>query len=259
MAKLLDYFPISLIIIGFLMAFQPYSDPGNEIQEMLKEASERVESADEPRAMELYREVLEKSPDQMEALWNISVLYSQRGYRADDSSDQESDYESAQEYAEQCLDTHPNKAPCHFAKALAIGRMSEISGTRDRIRKSDVIKNHAERAVDIDPDFSKAWHLLGVWHSEVANLGRRERFAARTFFGRLPPASNEEAETALTKALELRPQNVLIHLDYARHYHRIGENEKAIDILEKVQDLDNKYAGDPEHKAEAQELLDNLT
>ena len=260
MKKLSYHFFSSLIIIGFLMAFQPYSDPANEIQEMLKKASERVQSADESGAMNLYSEVLEKNSDQMEALWNMSVLYAQRGYRADESSDQESDYETADKYADKCLEVHPDKAPCHFAKALAIGRMAEITGTRDRIRKSEVVKNHADKAVELDPEFFRAWHLLGVWHSEVANLGRRERFAARTFFGGLPKdASNDEAVESFEKALEMNPQSILIHLDYARHYRRTGKNEKAIELLEEVSNLEPTYVDDEVHKAEAERLFNRLT
>lgn len=258
MKKLAGYVRLCIIAL-FFMALNPYTDPDEEFSEKLKQAAELVESADEAGAMELYKEILEENPKQMDALWNVSVLYSQQGYRTDDKSERENDYLTADKYADHCLEAHPEKAPCHFAKALAVGRLAETVGTRDQIRKSKVVRNHANKAIEIDPEFSRAWHLLGVWHSEVANISGRKKFAARTFFGGLPKgASNEKAEEAFQKALKMRPQNILTHLDYARHYRRIGEEEEAIDLLQKIEDLEPKYKDDPDHKARAQKMLQEL-
>lgn len=258
MRKLAIYLSLSAIAF-FLMALNTNTDPGEELSEKLKQAAELVESADEVGAMELYEEVLEENPEQVDALWNMSVLYAQRGYRVEEESEQESDYNIADEYADRCLEAHPEEAACHFAKALAVGRMAEITGTRDRIRKSKIVKNHADKAVDLDPEFSRTWHLLGVWHSEVANLGRREKFAARTFFGGLPKASNEHAEEAFQKAMEMRPESILIHLDYARHFRRTGENERAIELLKNIENLEPTYKDDPDHIARAQKMLQDLS
>lgn len=241
----------------FLMA--AVIDPDEVLTKKLNQARELVESADEAGAMELYEEVLQETPDQVDALWNLSVLYTQRGYRLKDESEQEADYNIADEYAGRCLEAHPKEAACHFAKALAVGRMAEITGTRDRIRKSKIVKDHADKALELDPEFTRARHLLGVWHSEVANLGRKEKFAARTFFGGLPKgSSNEQAEKSFEKALEMRPESILIHLDYARHFIRTGEEEKAIELLKKIETIEPKYKDDSNHIAKAQKLLSNF-
>ncbi len=258
MKKFAGYVSISIIAL-FLMALHTYSDPGEEFSEKLKQAAELVQSADEAGAMTLYKEVLEENPKQVDALWNVSVLYAQKGYRLEEESEQEQNYSKADNYADRCLEAHPQEAACHFSKALAIGRMAEIVGTRERIRKSKMIREHAETAVELDPEFSRAWHILGVWHSEVANLGKRERFAARTFFGGLPKASNETAEECLQKALEMRPESILVHLDYARHYRRTGDKERAIEHLKNIENLEPKYKDDPDHKARAQKMLQDLT
>lgn len=255
MANLTKY--LSFIIIFIVLT--AFTDPDEVIIEKLKQAAELVESADEAGAIELYEEVLEHNPEQMDALWNTSVLYAQRGYRIKDESEQESNYKTAERYADRCLEAYSDQAPCHFAKALAIGRMAEIAGTRERIRKSKLVRDHANKAVELDPEFSRSWHLLGVWHSEVANLDRKEKFAARTFFGGLPQgASNEKAEKAFQKALEMRPQSILVHLDYARHFRRTGEKERAVELLRKTQNLALKYKDDEAHKATAEKILRDL-
>lgn len=255
MAKLTKYLSFSIIFI----ALTAFTDPDQVIIEKLKQAAELVESADEAGAIELYEEVLEHNPEQMDALWNTSVLYSQRGYRLKDESGQESNYITAERYADRCLEAHPEQAPCHFAKALTIGRMADFAGTRERIRKSKLVRDHTNKAVELDPEFSRSWHLLGVWNSEVANLNRKEKFAARTFFGGLPKgASNEKAEEAFQKALEMQPQSILVHLDYARHFRRTGEKERAVELLRKTKNLELKYKDDEVHKAKAEKILRDL-
>lgn len=259
MANLTKYLSFS-IIFAVSMAVNLFTDPDEIISDKLKKAAELVESADEAGAIELYEEVLEENPEQVDALWNTSVLYAQRGYRLNKESEQESNYKTAERYADRCLEAHPKQAPCHFAKALAVGRLADIVGTRDRIRKSKVVRDHTNEAIKLNPEFSRSWHLLGVWHSEVANLGRKEIFAARTFFGGLPKgASNKKAEEAFQKALEMNPENILIHLDFARHFKRTGETEKAIELLSKIQTIEPKYKDDPNHIARAQKILQDLT
>lgn len=258
MNTLVKYFSLGIITL-FLIALSANTDPNQNVTEKLQKAAELVESTDEAGAIQLYKEVLEENSEQIVALWNISVLYSQKGYRLEEESEQESNYQIADEYANRCLEAHPEEAPCHFAKALAIGRMSEITGNRDRIRKSKVVKNHVDKAVELDPEFTRAWHLMGVWHSEVSNLSRGEKFAARTFMGGLPRASNEKAEEAFQNALEMRPGSILIHLDYARHFKRTGEKDRAIEQLKSIEDLEPMYKDDPDHKEEARNMLQDLS
>ncbi len=256
-------FPHTLILlltaVITLLAVESVSAQESDIDSMLDEASELVESADESGAMEVFKEVLEIDPQNSEAIWNVSVLYAQRGNRADNEDAQQDYFSTADEWAEKCLEYHPDSAACHFSKAVAIGRKAQNAGTRDRIRMSEEIKEHADRAVDLDPDFFRAWHLLGVWHTEVANLNWAERTAARAIFGGLPEgASNEKAEEAFQKAMEMNPNSILIHLDFAIYYEEVGEDEKAIELLEKLLEFEPKLKDDEDLKERARELLADL-
>lgn len=231
----------------------------SDIDNMLNKASELVQSADDSGAMEIYKEVLDKNPQQMEALWNVSVLYSQQGLRTDDDEKRQNYFATSSEWADKCLEYHPESAACHFSKSVAIGRKAQNAGTRDRIRMSEKIKEHADRSVELDPGFFRAWHLLGVWHTEVANLNWMERTAARAIFGGLPEgASNEKAEEAFQKAMEMSPENILIHLDFAAYYEEVGKDEKAIELIEKLLKIEPKFEDDEAHKERAKELLADL-
>lgn len=137
--------------------------------------------------------------------------------------------------------------------------MTDLVGTRKRIISAHDIRDSVEKAVELDPNYAPAWHLYGVWHSEVANVGRAERWAARFISRGIPGgATNETAEEYLHKAINLDPDNILIRLDLARHYVRTDENEKAIPMLENILEMKPEVKDDPRHLEEAEELLSDL-
>lgn len=230
-----------------------------EVDQLLSEAVEYFEQGNETRATQLYERVLDIEPENGQALWNHSVLLTQRGFRLKDQTDPMTFYETAMESADKCLEHHPQLAGCHFAKALVTGRIAERSGARERLRLSKEVKQHIDKTLELDPEFAKAWHLLGVWHTEAANLSGVERLAANALFGGAPEgASNEKAIESFNKALELEPDNILTHLDFARLYIEMGEEEKAIELLEKLLALEPVYEDDERNKEKARDLLNEL-
>jgi regulator of microtubule dynamics protein 3 len=231
----------------------------SDISELLERASELKESADEPAARELFEEVIEYDPLNFKALWNLSILYSMEGHRLDDQDEMESYYSDAIELAERAIEYYPNEPESHYAYAVAIGRMSDISSPRERIRASEEIRESVERALELNADHAGAWHLLGIWHKRAANLSRAERWAANLLFGGAPEgASNEEAENSLKKAISLDPDNILFNLDLARFYITVEQYDHAIDVLERTIALEPKEMDDPDLLAEARDLLDEL-
>jgi FimV-like protein len=255
--------------VGYLLLFTlmcgaiPENTAGfqsqNEIDQLLSEAREYFGQGNETRATQLYERVLDIEPENGEALWNHSVLLTQRGFRLKDQTDPMPFYETAMESADKCLEHHPQKARCHFAKALVTGRIAKRSSARERLSMSKEIKQYIDKALELDPEFAKTWHLLGVWHTEAANLSGVERLAANALFGGAPEgASNEKAIRSFNKALELEPENILIHLDFARLYIEMGEEEKAIELLEKLLTLEPVYEDDERNKKIARDLLNEL-
>lgn len=235
------------------------SQNGSDVQELLEEAHKKLDEADEPGALELFEKVLDSDPENYEALWNLSILYSKKGHRQDSEEQMETYYRKGKELAQRALDHHPDKSYSHYAYAVAIGRISEIESPRERVRASEEIKKYVDRALELDSENEAAWHLLGVWHTRAANLTRAERWAANLLFGGAPEgASNSEAEECLKRAIELDPENVLFHLDLARFYKTVERNEEAVEVLRKTVELEPKEMDDPELLDEAKAMLENL-
>lgn len=221
-------------------------------------AKEKFDEGEEDDALTMYEKVLEKDPENYDALWNAAILHAREGYRLDDEGDQEEKFLKAMQLAEKVVELHPNKGHSWYAYAVAKGRMTEIIGTRDRIRAAHEIKDSIEKASEMIPEEALVWHLWGVWHSDVANVSRGERMAARFISRGLPKASNEKAEEYLKRAVEMDENSILFRLDLARHYIETGEDEKAKNILDEVVQMKPHSKDDPQKLEEAQRLLEYL-
>lgn len=238
--------------------FSQYLSDSGSTGELLRKASGQFEEMNEKEALETYMEVLEKDPENYKALWNASLLHSTIGHRLENENQKEEFYEKAAVMAEKAVELYPDKVHPYYVLSVAKGRMADLVGARSRIQLSHVIEENIKKALEMDSSHAPSWHLYGVWQSEVANLSRGERFAARFISGGLPRASNEEAEECLKKAMELNPQSIIIHYDLAHHYLRSGQDERAIPVLEKLLTLEPTIKDNERHIKIAKKLLGEL-
>ena len=244
---------VILVEIGFAQ-----KSPGTA--SLLQEAQQYFDQAQEKEALSIYLKVLKQAPDNFDALWHTSLIYARIGYRYDNKTEMRENYQKALEYAEQVLKLYPGKGPSHFVYAVANGRISDISDTQTQIKKSHIIKEHAEKAVELMPDYAPAWHLLGLWHSKVANISSAKKFAAGLISQGVPKgASNKKAVEYMQKAIQLQPEQILrFKLDLARHYVRAGQNQLAIHTLREVVQISPKNDIDEWNLKRAKALLEKL-
>jgi FimV-like protein len=259
MPRLLLLFALPLLLVVHAPVLAQSGDlSSEEIEEMVKEASEKFDQGEEEESLELFLKVLEADGENYDALWNTSIIYARMGFRLDSESEMEEYFEKALEYAEKAKEYHSDKGRSYYAYAVALGRMTEVIGTRDRIRAAHDIGENVSKAAELEPDYAPIWHLYGVWHSDVANVSRAERTAARLVSGGLPDGSNEKAEEYLNKAIEMDEESILFRMDLARHYIEIGEDDKAREVLEAILEMEPRTKDDPDKLKEAEELLGDL-
>ena len=231
----------------------------SDIEQRLQRATELKDRFEDEAALEAYKSVLELQSDHFEALWNTVMLHTSIGHRQSRSRDEEAHYGQAFEFAKKLLEAHPDEAGSHFAYAAAVGRRAQSAGARERIRLSTEIRDHAEKAVELDPEYSRAWNVLGNWHHRAANLSRLERLAANALFGGAPEgASNEKARQAFEKAIELDPQFILYYHDKAEFLLTIDEEDEARRVLQQGLERDVITSDDERWKSNMRETLANL-
>lgn len=254
---------IRSLLLALVCSFTPiqgvYSQDAGSVNDTLEKAGELFRTGEEQEGLNLYLEILDEHPQNLEALWNTAVIYARIGYRQENEEDQKRYYEKALEIAQQAVEHHSESGYAHYAIAVAKGRMTEVLDTGERIETSNQIKEHLKKATDKLPTFGPVWHLYGVWHSDVANVSGLGRAAAGLFSEGLPDASNEKAETYLRRAISLRGDNILFRLDLARHYIKVDREDNAKDVLTDLLNLEPHMKGDEELLEEAEEMLQNLS
>lgn len=226
---------------------------------LLQLADESFHTMDEEKSLNLYLQVLEIDNNNYTALWNASLLFARKGYRQIQDEKKRELYKRSLYYAEKAVLTYPDSGHSHYVYAVANGRLSDLGDKKERIKKSHLIKKHIDKAVLIDPDYAPSWHLYGVWHSSVANIGKAEKIAANMISEGIPSgASHEKAEEYLKRAIEIKPEQILFRLDLAKHYKNSGQHEEAEQELKNLLNLEPKLKDDAEYLIDARSLLEEI-
>ncbi|HEY4154410.1 MAG TPA: hypothetical protein VGM24_03265, partial [Puia sp.] len=182
-------------------------------------------------------------------------LSSRIGARQSGKEKMQQYFMAARNYASAALRCDSTSSDANFVMALALGRLSLIAGTRERIVLARDIKRYAEISIRLDPGNFKPYHILGKWNYEVSDLNVAERSIARLIYGGLPPASLKKSIYYFEKSRSMNPAFLLNYLELARAYHRNNDNKKAFSLLRNLLVLPNMIYDDTRVKATARELL----
>lgn len=225
----------------------------------MAKADSLFENYDEEKALAAYNNILDEDPDNLSALWHASLLYSRIGNRLNDEDEEKEYFNNAKDLAQRALDVDSTSAEANFVMAVAMGRMALIVGAKERVAASRDIKKFADRALEADAEHAGAWHVLGRWNYEIANLNFAERLAANVLFGGIPEgASTEKAVEHISKAIDLNPKFILYYYDLAKAYEELGEDEKAIKACRDGLNQPTLVPGDEDIKEDCRELIDDL-
>ena len=225
---------------------------------LLKEADHLEVLKKENDAYKKYLEVLKIYPGHLPALCKASELCSLIGNRQPEKSSQLAYFREARRYAETALRITPSHPDANFVMSMAMGRMALVLSGREKIAAVNDIKKYAELAIRYDPKNFKAYHVLGKWHFEVSSLNSFEKIAVKLLFGGMPPSSFSESIKCYEKSRLLKPDFILNYLEIAKAFHKNDQDDKAIEVLKKLQLMPAKMADDPGIKTEGLELLKKL-
>lgn len=185
-------------------------------------------------ALKYYLPAEKLAPDNAELLVHIARQYSYR--MSDESASREQalkDGETALEYSERAVKIAPDMCDAQLAIAISHGKLLPFLGNKEKIRRSAIIRDAAQRAVELDPKNDVAWHILGRWHQLLADLSGIKRVIAELIYGNVPTASLEESERCLKMAMALNPKRLMHVVELGRTYAKMGRTEEARKYIEK--------------------------
>jgi len=139
--------------------------------------------------------------------------------------------------------------------AILTSSLGEYISTKEKIANAYKIKEHALRALEINPQDSTTLHLLGRWCFSVANISWIERTAASALFGTPPSSTFDEALGYFLKASEICPQFIRNSLFVADSYANLKQYDKAKEWYQKTIAIPVEKESDRKYHEEAKQKL----
>ena len=246
------FFPV------FLFACSTCAFAAGGPEDLLARAAAAEQAMEPRRALELYYDALRAQPENAFILQKIARQYSDLVEEQGGPEEKKRQAQTALDYALRAVALEPDNPVNVLSLAICHGRLAVYSDTRTKVQYSRLIKEEAERALALDPDYAWAHHVLGRWHYEVAALGRTARWIVRLFYGGLPDASYAEAVRHLERAVALEPDVPAHRLELGFAHKAAGDQAAARRELEQGLAMPAREKFDLQAQARARTVLAEL-
>jgi tetratricopeptide (TPR) repeat protein len=236
----------------------------SEITQQLQKADAHYASFKTKEALDELLKILDLDPDNSEALTKAARAFIDLGDKIPESTPDRNEkkieqYLIAEQFARRAIEVDPAGTWGHFFVAASLGKISFISSVSEKIDLAQEIRDEADKAIALDPDNGFAYHVLGVWHRTVAEIGKMSRIMVQTILWRtIPKGSFEKSKEYLKKAVSLNPDAINHHLELAKTYIAMSKWDLARQHLKIAEDLPIQYSDDKNHKENARHLLQEI-
>ncbi|MBI3060623.1 MAG: hypothetical protein HYY83_01380, partial [Deltaproteobacteria bacterium] len=237
---------------------------GSEVSQLLEKADALYAGFKTKEALNELLKVLQLDPQNHEALSKMARVYVDFGDLIPETGSDWQErklkqYAIAEEYARKAVKADPNGTWGHFYVAASLGKIAMQSSIPRQIDLAKEIRTEVEKAIALDPQNGYAYHVYGVWHRKMAEIGQISRLLSFAVLWRsVPKGSLEKSVEYLQKAISLNPTVISHHLELARSYAAIGKWQPARNSLKAAQELPIQFSDDPVNKKEAQQLLQEI-
>lgn len=246
---------LAALLLGLVLPFT--SMAASPVDSLIRDGLAAEQSLDSQRALDAFIAADRAQPNDAFILQKIARHYSDSivDLPADDIPEKKRRAELALGYAKRAVALKPDNAENVLSLAVCHGTLAGYSDTRTKIRYSRLVKEAAEQALALNPDYDWAHHLLGRWHYEVATLGTTTRVLVKLMYGGLPDASVDKAITHLERAVALAPLIGPHHLELGFAYAAAGRIADARITFNRGLALPSTGKHDETAKARAREAL----
>ena len=245
----------TLILLVFLAAIPALAEDPRLVT-LVKQGDAEERLGHTRVALGCFRAAEQIEPRNVGVLLRISKQYSDLIATTKPPEAAEQVAQKALNYAQRAVEIDPKVAKAHLSVAVAYGKLTDFVGNKEKLEYSKFIKKEALKSIELDATDDFAWHVLGRWHSGVANVSGVLKLMAKLVYGGMPVASNEEAVKCLKKAAELAPQRIIHRSELARVYQLMGKKELAEKEWKVVLALPALDKEDEKDQAQAREALD---
>jgi hypothetical protein len=237
-------FYLSAVILFFSSALL-----AEEPAEPLKEVINLEKKGDLDGALAILKKLQQQTPDDPQVEKFLGREYV---LKVDDQTDPAKKKEFAQiglDFSKKAATALPDDSEAQLAVAAAYGKLCEYLDPKTKIEYSKIVYAKANLGLKLNPNSDFGHLILARWNFEMSMLNPLLKGLAQFVYGDFPPASKEDCLAHFRKAIELAPQRVVHHAEYAQALDAFGEKEDARKEWKKVMDLKPIYSQDRRFQA----------
>ena len=164
----------------------------------------------------------------------------------------------AVDYAKRAAALGPNDSEAQLAVAISYGKLQPLESNKEKVATARIIKSEADKALELDPRSDLAWHVLGRWNMGYAEVTGVKRAVAELTYGKLPVTTYEDAAKCFEKAIKLKPDRLIHHIELGRVYSQMGRTADARRVIAQGLTMKETEKDDPEMKQSGRETLAKL-
>jgi tetratricopeptide (TPR) repeat protein len=210
------------------------------------------------QAVETYRQAKAADTNNYEATWKLARAINDQGILMKRSPEQKQRFLEAQALATEATKLDPKDSKGYVFLAIAQGKVALYEGGKKKVELGKDVKAQAEKAIELNPKEDLAYHVLGLWHREMATLNPFLRTFAEWFYGKFPAASLDSAVANLQKAVELDGSAIAHRVELGSTYMELKKWAQAKPEFEKAIELSRQYPADENYQKQAREELSRV-
>jgi tetratricopeptide (TPR) repeat protein len=249
----------SLWLAALVLTASAAAAQNTDIASALAEGGEAVARFDLNKAITAYQTALKIDPNNYDANWKSARAYADKATLGPENpGEQKKLCVEAAHFAREAVRLNPDDSKGHVYLAIAVGKLALYEGGKRKVELSNEVKREAEKAAKINPKEDLAYHVLGIWYREMAELNWMLKEFAEFLYGKFAPASLDQALSNLRKATELAPNVVAHHVELGITLADARQWIEADKELERAMSMPKAWVTDDHYKALAKQTLERV-
>uniref|UniRef100_A0A8C4UED5 Regulator of microtubule dynamics protein 1 n=1 Tax=Falco tinnunculus TaxID=100819 RepID=A0A8C4UED5_FALTI len=229
-----------------------------KVEEVIEQADYLYGSGETEK---LYRLLIQhKNSDDAELLWRLARASRDLAQLSSTSAEEKRQlaYE-ALECAKKALEKNESNFAAHKWYGICLSDVGDFEGIKTKIGNAIVIKEHFQRAIELNPKDATTIHLIGIWCYSFAEMPWYQRKIAATLFATPPTSTFQEALRYFHMAEEADPNFYSKNLLFlGKTYLKLNNKKMALLWLSKAKEYPAHTEEDKQVQKEALELLNSI-
>jgi tetratricopeptide (TPR) repeat protein len=222
-----------------------------DVDHLIIDAEQLEKKGDTDSAITVLKTAGRLSPENIEVTKLLARQYVLKVDDATDPTAKKTFAEMALDLARKAADKLPNDSEAQVALAAAYGKLCDLVDGKTKLEYSKQVYIEATKALRLDPGSDFGHLILAQWNFQMAFLNPFLKALIELIYGQFPAASKEAAIAQYEKAIELAPERIVHHAEFAKALDVMGDTTEARQQWTKVTELKPIYAQDKRYQAMA--------